>query len=117
MLFYWILVRPLTRSVTLSYYISSVSTESTVRPTSGYSVSFKTAPNLCLLMALTPILFLSPLVCRKALYLVRPYSYSIFNDIADVPKSELQLFADDTVLYRAIKSQHDQETGGLTQSN
>ena len=68
--------RPLTRSVTLSYYISSVSTESAVRHTSGYPVSFKTAPNSCLLMALTPILFLSPLVCRKALYLVQPYSYT-----------------------------------------
>ena len=31
------------------------------------------------------------------------------NDITEVPKSELRLFADDTVLYRAIKSQHDQE--------
>ena len=31
------------------------------------------------------------------------------NDIVDVPKSELRLFADDTVLYRAIKSQHDHQ--------
>ena len=31
------------------------------------------------------------------------------NDIADVTKSELRLFADDTVLYRAIKSDHDHQ--------
>ena len=31
------------------------------------------------------------------------------NDIVDVTKSELRLFADDTVLYRAIKSDHDHQ--------
>ena len=31
------------------------------------------------------------------------------NDIVDVPKSNLRLFADDTVLYRAIKSQNDHQ--------
>ena len=31
------------------------------------------------------------------------------NDIVDVRKSELRLFADDTVLYRAIKSDHDHQ--------